>query len=148
MNGQGHVKHGLLGVVAIVFLTAPTVGDVGSCGRTATDLNISAYENARKILDCQRCTDCGLTTKRCKDACNPAVPPEIDVPSTCHPLFHDGEVCVRALEAASCDDYASYVDDVSPSIPGECDFCHVGGDTLGGTFGGSSGTGASDASDQ
>jgi hypothetical protein len=29
------------------------------------------------------------------------------------------------LEAASCDDYATFVDDFAPAIPSECDFCHL-----------------------
>jgi hypothetical protein len=32
-------------------------------------------------------------------------------------------VCIDALEAASCSDYASFVSDVAPTEPSECDFC-------------------------
>ncbi len=35
---------------------------------------------------------------------------------------------MRALLAASCSDYASFVDDVAPTVPTECDFCHLGVD--------------------
>jgi hypothetical protein len=32
---------------------------------------------------------------------------------------------LRALAAASCDTYATYVDDDAPATPTECDFCQV-----------------------
>jgi hypothetical protein len=34
-------------------------------------------------------------------------------------------VCLRALEAASCGTFATYVDDLAPAVPSECDFCRV-----------------------
>jgi hypothetical protein len=114
-------------VVALlgVLLMAPTVGDTGSCGRTATDLDRDRYANARKLEDCQRCQECGLATARCQSACDPTQLPEIVLPPTCRPLFHDGEVCLRALAAASCSTYATYVDDEAPAVPTECDFCQT-----------------------
>jgi hypothetical protein len=115
----------LAAVVALALFPAPTVGDVGGCGKTATPLDPAVYAHARKSVDCQRCGDCGLATDRCKRACDPAQPSDVVVPSTCHPLWHDGEVCIRALKAASCGDYASFVDDVAPSVPSECDFCRL-----------------------
>jgi hypothetical protein len=42
-------------------------------------------------------------------------------------LVHDGEVCLRALEVAACDDYALFMDDVAPSLPTECNFCPAEG---------------------
>jgi hypothetical protein len=108
-----------------VLLMAPTVGDTGACGRTATELDRERYGNARKLEDCQRCQECGLDTARCVSACDPKQLPEIALPPTCRPLFHDGEVCLRALAAASCDTYATYVDDESAATPSECDFCQV-----------------------
>jgi hypothetical protein len=36
---------------------------------------------------------------------------------------HDGEVCLRVLLHASCDDYASYMNDRAPAAPSECQFC-------------------------
>ncbi len=116
-------------ILALVFATAPTVGDIGSCGTTPTYLDIGAYEATRKMVDCTRCTECGLSTMRCMQACDSAAAPEAIVPSTCHPLLHDGEVCIRALDAASCSDYASYVSDVAPTAPTECEFCRDVGDT-------------------
>jgi hypothetical protein len=111
------------GAVAIVFGAAPTVGDVGACGRRATDLDMQVFATARKATDCRRCADCGLTTRTCTSACG--VSSTVGWPPTCHPLTEDGDVCIRALMAASCGDYASFVDDVAPTVPSECDFCHL-----------------------
>lgn len=114
-----------LAVVTMAFVAAPTVGDVGGCGRTAADLDFAVFARARKIVDCNRCRECGVASERCGRACDPAKPSDVAFPATCHPVLHDGEVCIRALKAASCSDYASYVDDASPSVPSECDFCHL-----------------------
>ena len=62
-------------------------------------------------------------TQWCANACNPDAPSPVQWPSTCDPLEHDGVVCIDALEAASCSDYASYVSDTAPTEPSECDFC-------------------------
>ncbi len=112
-------------VVALlaVFAMAPTVGDTGSCGRTATELDRERYANARKLADCRRCTECGIATSRCGRACDAQALAELLLPSTCRPLYRDGEVCLRALSAASCDTFATYVDDEAPVNPSECDFC-------------------------
>jgi hypothetical protein len=115
----------LAGVLAVVFGAAPTVGDIGSCGQVATDLDEQSFAAARKQIDCQRCTGCGLTTQTCRNACDPTAPSNVGWPSTCHPLAHDGDVCLRALAAAGCGDYAAFVDDVAPTLPTECDFCHL-----------------------
>lgn len=112
-----------------VLLMAPTVGDTGGCGRTATDLDRDRYANARKLQDCQRCEQCGIRTARCERACDPKQLPEIVLPVTCHPLYHDGVVCLRALEAASCGTFATYVDDEAPVTPTECQFCQVAPET-------------------
>jgi hypothetical protein len=113
----------LVALLAVGLFAAPTVGDIGGCGTQATDLDESVFAEARKQLDCQRCRECGFTTTTCKNACNPAVPSDVSFPPTCRPLAHDGDVCLRALEAASCGDYAAFVDDTAPSVPSECDFC-------------------------
>jgi hypothetical protein len=115
----------LLAACAFALLTAPTAGDVGGCGSTPTALDPGVYARARKNVDCQRCTECGLSTDRCTRACDANAPSEIAIPSTCHPLLHDGEVCIRALRAASCSDYAGFVDDAAPSAPTECEFCKL-----------------------
>jgi hypothetical protein len=115
----------LAGALALVFGAAPTIGDIGSCGQAVTDLDPKSFATARKNVDCQRCSDCGLADQTCQSACDPNAPGNVGWPVTCHPLFHDGEVCLRALMAAGCRAYAGYVDDVAPTLPNECDFCHL-----------------------
>ena len=115
----------LAGLLALGVGTGTTVGDIGSCGRMATDLDQHSFAIARKDVDCQRCTECGLTTQICRNGCDPNAPSDVGWPSTCHPLEHDGEVCLRALQAASCSDYAGFVDDVARTVPTECDFCRL-----------------------
>jgi hypothetical protein len=110
-------------LVFLVFGTGPAVGDVGGCGKTATELDEGAFRHGRKVVDCRRCTDCGLTTSRCARACDANDPGDVAFPPTCRPLYHDGEVCLRALLASSCSDYAAYVDDGAPAVPSECAFC-------------------------
>jgi hypothetical protein len=112
-------------IVAVLFCAAPTVGDVGGCGRTATPLDEGRFARGRKSADCRRCRECGVATDRCARACDAARPPDVAFPSTCHPVFHDGEVCLNALLAASCSDFATYVSDEAPATPSECDFCRV-----------------------
>jgi hypothetical protein len=116
-------------VAALLLLTpllaAPTVGDVGGCGTEAEALDVPVYQSARKELECERCAECGVQTARCARACDLLAPADIAIPSTCRPLLHDGRVCVRALRAASCDEFARFVDDLSPSTPSECAFCRI-----------------------
>ncbi len=112
-------------IVLAALLMAPTVGDTGACGRTATELDRDRYASARKLQDCEKCRECGVENERCARACDPKVLPEIVLPATCRPLYHDGVVCLRALEAASCDRFAAYVDDDAPETPSECAFCRV-----------------------
>lgn len=112
-------------IVLGLLCMAPTVGDVGGCGREATLLEPARYGAARKAEDCKRCSECGIETPRCSRACDPKFAPEVELPSTCKPLLHDGEVCIRALHALSCDAYAETVSD-APTLPSECQFCKVG----------------------
>lgn len=121
---QGVAIGFVVGVLGVLCM-APTPGDVGGCGTTVTELNVDNYAYARKQIDCDRCNECSLHTTRCVHACDPNAPPDTSLPTTCRPLEHDGEVCVRALHYASCSDYATYVTD-TPSIPSECDFCKTG----------------------
>jgi hypothetical protein len=111
-------------VVFALLCLAPTAGDVGSCGSTTTLLDVPAFSAAKKRRDCDRCEECALDTTRCRLACNEASPAVLAIPESCVPLDHDGDVCLRALAAASCEAYAGYVDD-SPSVPSECAFCRV-----------------------
>jgi hypothetical protein len=117
----------LTAVVAALSLSsiAATPGDVGGCGKTATALDRDRYANGRKAQDCEKCQECGLTTDRCTRACDPKSPPDIALPLTCRPLYQDGIVCLHALEAASCETFATYVEDLAPATPSECDFCRV-----------------------
>jgi hypothetical protein len=112
-------------VLAVVFGAAPTVGDIGACGHAATALDLAGFARAKKQVDCQRCQDCGLTTQVCAAACDPSAPSSVVFPATCHPLEQDGEVCLRALSASSCGDYAGFVADAAPTEPTECDFCQL-----------------------
>jgi len=118
-------RQGIVGIVLALLLTAATPGDVGGCGKEATLLDRDRYSSARKVLDCDRCTACEITTDRCARACDPRAAPDIVLPLTCEPLFRDGAVCLRALDAASCEKFATYVDDLAPVVPSECDFCRV-----------------------
>jgi hypothetical protein len=104
---------------------AATPGDVGGCGTEPEALDTGAYLLARKEQECSRCRECGIATRRCLRACDPAQPPDTNLPATCRPLRHDGEVCLRALGASACDAFGTYVEDVAPAIPSECEFCKV-----------------------
>jgi hypothetical protein len=119
---------GVLAIATLLFVAAPTVGDVGGCGRTASDLDPALFARARKVIDCSRCGECGFASDHCARACDTSKQSDVVFPPTCHPLLHDGEACIRALKAAPCGDYGSYVDDLSPSVPSECDFCHLAAD--------------------
>ena len=109
-------------VLALIFGVGATVGDIGSCGKSPEDLDASTFARARKNVDCERCTECGLTTQRCVAACADAAPTDT-FPPNCEPLYQDGLVCLRALLATSCGDYAQYVDDNVRLVPTECEFC-------------------------
>ncbi len=113
-----------LALMAFVFCTAPTPGDLGGCGQKPQELDPGVFFGSKASIDCQRCGECGLTTKACAAACadDPASYPET-FPDRCLPLVHDGEVCLRALQYASCGDYTSYMSDSSPTVPTECNFC-------------------------
>ncbi len=114
-------RRSLLMVLAVVLGMGPTVGDVGSCAQPADQLDPRTFFDIKAGLDCDRCGECGLRTKLCNRACKD--PPATVFPSGCRPLVHDGEVCLRALIHASCDDYTSYVSDTAPTAPSECQFC-------------------------
>lgn len=109
--------------VLAVLCAAPTAGDIGSCGKTAVDLDEKGFGLARKRLDCRRCKECNVGTARCAAACDPNVSSDVSFGATCRPLIRDGEVCLDALAVASCTDFAKYVSDDERLIPGECDFC-------------------------
>ncbi len=117
----------ILALVAIFFLAAPTAGDFGCFATPVTDLDPGKFLLAKLTDDCEACIDCGFTTATCAAACavamSGALPDGGAIPDQCYPLVQDGEVCLRALEAASCSDYESYVSDEGSTVPTECDFC-------------------------
>lgn len=117
---------GLVVVTLGLLSLAPTAGDVGGCGASVEELDEARFARARKLVDCQRCTECGIATERCKAACDPKAPNEVGFPARCYPLLHDGEVCLNALLASSCSTYELYVDDAVRAIPSECEFCRGG----------------------
>ncbi len=120
------VQLGALAFVSIAFLMAPTPGDTGGCGVTAESLDVRQFGVGRKNMDCKRCGSCSLATDRCEKACDGGVPSDVSFPDTCKPLREDGLICLRALNASSCDDYARYMDDRAPEVPTECQFCRQG----------------------
>lgn len=110
-------------VVALLFFTAaPTAGDIGSACQPEDDLDPARFFVLHKAIDCERCGACGLTTKACDRACVSGATLK-DFPRGCQPVEHDGEVCLDALLAASCDDYASFMSDEGQLTPTECAFC-------------------------
>ena len=119
----------LLGTAFTVLLcAAPVPGDIGSCGQPVQRLDAERFFGAEKVVNCRRCGECALSTKTCARECDKKIPPQqSSFPADCSPLVHDGEVCLRALLDASCDDYASYVADEAPEVPTECNFCPRGG---------------------
>jgi hypothetical protein len=109
--------------LTLLFCTAPTPGDIGGCGQKAAELDPEIFFASKADVDCQRCQECGLQSAACTLACNfPERYPQA-FPDRCLPLVHDGEVCLRALHYASCQDYGSYMSDSAPSVPTECNFC-------------------------
>jgi len=115
-----------LALMALLLCTAPVPGDVGGCGQEPDELDAPVFFASKKGIDCERCRDCGLRSNHCARACDPDSPIDREFPRECFPLVHDGEVCLRALLHASCDDYVVYADDVRPSVPTECNFCPAG----------------------
>jgi hypothetical protein len=115
-----------LAFVSIAFLMAPTPGDTGGCGVTAESLDVGQFGAARKAMDCKHCTSCSIPSNRCQSACDAGVSSDVSFPDTCKPLREDGLICLRALNAASCDDYTRYMDEKAPEVPTECQFCRQG----------------------
>jgi hypothetical protein len=114
-------------VVVILLCAAPVPGDVGSCGQPIQRLDANRFFGAKKLVDCRRCTECSIPSASCGRACDAEGTVSGSFPAGCVPLVHDGEVCLRALLYASCDDYSGYMDDANPQVPTECNFCPRGG---------------------
>lgn len=115
-----------LAALLLLVVAAPTVGDIGGCGAEPADLDAAAFFKAKAKLDCDRCAECGFVTAACTRACDPAQAPTA-FPLGCFPIQHDGDVCLRSLDASSCDLYATYVADQGASTPTECNFCPIEG---------------------
>ena len=109
--------------LAILFFTAaPTAGDIGGACSAQNDLDPVKFFEVKQSTDCARCLSCALTTQACEKVCT--TPPALSAfPYGCEPLEHDGEVCLDALQSASCGAYAGYMADVGGTVPTECDFC-------------------------
>jgi hypothetical protein len=116
--------------LAALACLAPTPGDIGGCGAPARNLDAPRFFAVKQKFDCQGCHRCGLLTEACAVACRGGLTATDGgdaqaplFPELCYPLVHDGQVCLRALEAASCDEYRRYMADVEPEVPTECNFC-------------------------
>jgi len=113
----------LLAFIATLGCMAAVPGDIGGCGQDAEELDpVGFFVNKRRI-DCEQCRRCSLTTNFCRVACDDERPVPTEFPEGCVPLVHDGEVCLNALDAATCRSYAGFVSDADPQVPTECDFC-------------------------
>jgi hypothetical protein len=114
-------RFGRIGLL-VLAVAAPTAGDIGSCGQPLVDLDPVKFFSEKQSIDCSQCLRCDLATQACAAACADELLNDA-FDGDCFPIVHDGEVCLNALRAASCDEYANYVDDVQPSVPTECAFC-------------------------
>ncbi len=106
----------------LLFCAAPTPGDIGSCGQTPTSLDAGRFFAKKDAIDCAQCSSCRFRTEACLRACAAGNSAQT-FPVGCVPLVHDGQVCLHALEVASCESYARYVREVLPEVPTECNFC-------------------------
>jgi len=105
-----------------ILCAAPTPGDIGGCGQHAQPLDPGLFFAEKARIDCEMCGECGLRSSHCELACS-GEPAQTDFPEGCEPLVHDGEVCLRALEASGCGEYEDYVKDAGRQAPTECLFC-------------------------
>lgn len=111
-----------LSLVLLLFVAAPAVGDIGSCGQSLQELDAVKFFSAKEAIDCDKCHVCGITTAACGRACD-FTPNQTSFPEGCIPLVHDGEVCLNALDASDCDDYRRFMLDSGTTVPTECNFC-------------------------
>lgn len=115
----------MLAAGLLLFVIAPTPGDIGGCGQEAELLDAPVFFATKLSIDCRHCEECGFVYESCGEACDPYAPVPEAFPQGCFPLVHDGEVCLRALNNASCGDYSAYMidDPANRSTPSECNFC-------------------------
>jgi hypothetical protein len=109
-------------VVLALLALAPTVGDIGSCGQSPDDLDPIKFFQAKGGIDLSMCDECSILTERCEKLRFGHIEATEFAPG-CFPHVHDGEVCLNALLASDCDDYAKYMADVGATVPTECNFC-------------------------
>ncbi len=115
-----------LALVVVLFCMGPTPpGNVGGCGQHAQPLDATIFFQEWATIDCEKCTECNFQSMRCTDACD-AANLQTAFREGCAPLVHDGEVCLRALRAADCNEYKDYAKDDGPLVPTECRFCPPG----------------------
>lgn len=115
-----------LAATLLMFCVGPVPGDGGGCGQPARDLDPETFFRGKAAIECERCTECDLETETCRASCDRSAERPRSFADACYPLVHDGEVCLRALYYASCDQLREYVRDASPLVPTECDFCPQG----------------------
>lgn len=116
-----------IGFLALAFCAAPTPGYVGGCGQAPQELDPETFFWSLQSSECAQCRDCALGTRACERACADQLSQRA-FPENCVPLVHDGEVCLRALQQASCSEARQYMSDSEPTIPTECNFCPAGGE--------------------
>ena len=109
-------------IAALLFATGPTPGDLGGCGQSADELDAPRFLVLQARATCSGCGACGLTTKTCVAACK-ASGGVTAFPVGCHPLVHDGEVCLDRLGAGSCAEWTRWTADDGATLPTECEFC-------------------------
>jgi hypothetical protein len=109
-----------------LFCVGPTPpGDVGGCGQQVKPLDATVFFEQKAAIECDQCTECNFVSEHCTTACE-ATDLQAEFREGCAPLVHDGEVCLRALRAADCDEFQDYVKDSGPLAPTECRFCPPG----------------------
>lgn len=121
-RGSQRALQGVVAFLALAFCVAPVPGDAGGCSQQAQELDPSAFFASKQYIDCERCNACRIDSEPCERACGSAAP-DSEFPEGCRALVHDGEVCLRALLAAPCDDYSDYMRPSAATTPSECNFC-------------------------
>ena len=111
--------------VVLLFVVAPTPGDIGGCGQSSEQLKATTFFHSKRVLECRRCHECDVAFQYCVDACDDSLAVPDSFALGCFPLVHDGDVCLRAIEHASCSTFMDYVHDDPRlrSSPTECNFC-------------------------
>jgi hypothetical protein len=109
-----------------LFCLGPTPpGDIGGCGQQVQPLDATVFFQHWANIECEKCTECNFVSTRCTKACE-GEELQQSFRDGCAPLVHDGEVCLRALRAADCDEYQDYAKDNGTLVPTECRFCPRG----------------------